>query len=512
MQHDARRSLLRIELAWAGCIVATMVEEVALAVYAFGDGGVSAVGVAALVRSLPAGLLGPLVAAHLSHHHPTRHMRITLVLRLTVLAAAALVIAAGWPSWGVYALAGVGATALTVYWPAQTAMLPTAATTTDELTRANLVLTATEHGAALVGPAVAAGAIALSGASAAFAVAAVVTAFGFAASLGVLGGTGAVEAVGERSPFRGYAAVAANRGARLLVGVFGTAFLCIGAVRVLVVPVAIELVGLGDGGVGLLTAAIGVGGLAGTALSLQFAARRRLARPLVRMLLVWGMSTAAVLLVSNGTVAASLLVVTGAAVALLDLTALTLLQRLVRDRDVDPVFAVAEGTSWVGIGIGGAIAAALADRLGVRPTLGIVGAVLAVLAVGSAGALRRIDVRARYPEPQIAALRAVHLFDRLPPLAFERLALDLVWLRFQPGDRIIGAGEPGDRFYMIHEGSALARTDEVEQSLGPGDWFGEIALLHDVPRTATVSATSDLVVLALDRHEFLAAITARGSP
>ena len=511
MTRDPKRSLLRIELAWAGCIVADMVEEVALAVYAFEAGGVGAVGVATLVRSLPAGLLGPLIVGRLSHHHPARHMRGALAARTAMLAAAALAAASDAPATVVYALLSLGAIAFTLYWPAQSAVLPTAATTTDELTRINIVLTATEHGGALIGPAIAAAAIAVSGSGAAFAVAAVITAVGLVAALGVLGDARALEDPDARSPFKGFVALAHNPAARLIVGVYATAVLCVGAVRVLVVPVAIEQVGLGDGGVGLLTAALGVGGLVGTGVSLRFASRRRLARPLVRVLLVWGASTAAVLTVSNGSIAASLLIITGAAVALVDLTALTLLQRLVRDRDIDPVFGVVEGLSWAGIGVGGAVAAVLADTVGVRPALGLVGGLLAVIGVLSTGALRRVDVRARFPEPQIAALRAVHLFDRLPPLAFERLALDLMWLRFQPGEAIIRVGEPGDRFYMIHEGSALVRIGDAERSLGAGDWFGEIALLHDVPRTASVSATSDLVVLALDRHEFLMAITARAA-
>ena len=96
---------------------------------------------------------------------------------------------------------------------------------------------------------------------------------------------------------------------------------------------------------------------------------------------------------------------------------------------------------------------------------------------------------------------------RLP--ALERLAARFVQVHIEPGTELMRQGDPGDRFYLIADGRAGVAVDGRHLvTLTAGDFFGEIALLRDVPRTATVTALTDVEVLALDRDDFLSAVAA----
>jgi CRP-like cAMP-binding protein len=145
---------------------------------------------------------------------------------------------------------------------------------------------------------------------------------------------------------------------------------------------------------------------------------------------------------------------------------------------------------------------------GVRWALAATGILLPVLALASWARLRGIDERAVVPERELELLRSLPLFAPLPPATLEHLARSLVPVEASTGTEVTRQGDVGDRFYLVDKGELGVTIDgEVASTLGPGDHFGEIALLRDVPRTATVTARTDASLLALERDEFVSAVT-----
>jgi CRP-like cAMP-binding protein len=93
-------------------------------------------------------------------------------------------------------------------------------------------------------------------------------------------------------------------------------------------------------------------------------------------------------------------------------------------------------------------------------------------------------------------------------MTLEHLAGRLVPLRLEPGTVVVREGDPGDRFFIVAEGTVeVSEYGRAIAELGPGGYFGEIALIRDVARTATVTTATQTVLYALDRDDFLAAVT-----
>jgi MFS family permease len=203
-----------------------------------------------------------------------------------------------------------------------------------------------------------------------------------------------------------------------------------------------------------------------------------------------------------------LLGLVGIGVTVVDVAAVTLLQRVVPDEVLARVFGVLQTVFVATIGFGAIAAPLLVTWLGARGALIATGALLPTLSVLLWTRLRALDGVGMAPEDTLELLRSLPIFRPLPAPIIEELASKLVAVNTSAGEQVIREGDPGDRFYLIGAGEVNVHSDgRPMATLGPGDYFGEIALLRDVPRTATVEAKTHTRLYALDRDEFLSAVT-----
>lgn len=508
----ANRELRRIELAWAGSVTGDWAYAVALAVFAYQAGGVAAVGLVGLIRFVPAAVAAPFAAILADRYPRQRVMLAADVVRGACLAGAAGAALLDAPVGVVYGLTVVVSVAATAFQPAQAAILPSVARGPQELTAANVTSSTIESIGSFAGPALGGLLVAVTDPGTVFAV----TAGTFAWSAVLVSRIRAEKTVSESESGRGllhealagFRTIALESRLRLLVGLYAAQTLVAGALNVLIVVSALELLDLGEAGVGFLNSAVGVGGLAGALAAVVLVGRRRLASGLGAGLVLWGAPIAVIGLLATPAAAIVCLAVVGVGNTIVDVAGLTLLQRAVRDEVLARVFGVLESLVVATIGLGAILAPALVALFGVRGALVAVGAFLPVLAALFWRRLAALDAAAPAPERELALLRAIPLFAPLPAPALEHLAGALVPVSAAAGTEIVREGDPGDRFYVVGAGEAEVRVDgRALGKLGRGEYFGEIALLKQVPRTASVSALTDVELLSLERDEFVSAVT-----
>ena len=297
-------------------------------------------------------------------------------------------------------------------------------------------------------------------------------------------------------------------GASLVAGDFVAQTFVRGLLVTLIVVSSIELLGMGDSGVGLLNAAAGLGGLVGALSALGLSGGPRLARAFTVALAGWGLP---LILIGAWPVAALALValfVTGVSNALLDVSGFTLIQRGVRNEDRVTMFGVMEGLFGIGLLVGSLMGPVLVALLGARVSLVVAGAILPILAFITWHPIAKRTRRPPLVEGRLGLLRSNPLFAPLPLTALDSLAESLVPVSYAEGEVVMRKGEPGDTYVLIEEGEVEIAADGRSLGVcGPGDGVGEIALLRRVPRTATVVARTDVAGYAIDAASFLIAVS-----
>jgi MFS family permease len=508
----ANANLRRLELAWVGSMIGTWSYSVALMVYAYHAGGPGAVGLAGLIRWFPAGLASPF-AGMLGDRYPRlRVMKASDLVRAAAMAGVTAAVILDAPAVTVYVLAAFVAVVSTAFQPAQAALLPTLARTPEELTAANVSSTTIEAVGFFVGPAL--GGVLLAATSTEVVFAATGGTFVWSAlllSLIRLERADEVRAARAhglgREALAGFATILADARLRLIVALFAGQTLIYGAFSILVAVAAIRLLGLGSPGVGYLTAAMGVGGLVGGFLALSLVGVRRLALAFGVGLILWGTPIVIMGAAPEAAVAFVMVALVGVALTLVDVAGITVLQRNVADEVLSRVFGVLHSFFFLTAGVGAIVAPALVDWLGVRGALITIGLYLPASAVLSLRQLAAIDAAAVVPTRELEQLRAIPIFAPLSAPALERLADLLERVRVPAGEVIFRQGDPGDRFYITAEGEVEIVVDERPPVVvGPGGYFGEIALLGSIPRTATARARTEVELYALDGDEFVAAV------
>jgi MFS family permease len=505
------RDLRLVAAAYALFSAAEYGVWIAMLVYAYGQGGATTAGVVAVAQLVPAALVAAPAAGFADRHGARRVLVAGYVLQALAMAATAAVLLGGGPPLAAYALAAAAASAVTLTRPAQGALLPALAATPDELTAANVVTGWVESASMLAGPALAGALLALAGPGLVFAV--------FAGSAAV----SAALAAGLRAPAAlaagggwdgaggvvdGLRTLARERAAALVVTVLAAQFVVIGGLDVLAVVVAVSLLDLGQAAAGYLTAAFGAGGLAAGLVTARLIGRSRLAPFLLTAMAGWG----GALIVLGGALTAPaaflLMAAAGLFRSLLDVAGRTLLQRTAPADAVARLFGVLESLTMIGLAAGSLLAPLLVGLGGGRAAVVGVGLVLPLLALALAGPLRRLDAAATVPAVEMALLRCLPMAAPLPAPELEALAHSLRPVELPAGAFAEVEGERGDRFSVVARGEVeVLQQGRLLRLLGRGDGFGEIALLRDTPRTASVRARGDVLLYTLAKEDFLRALT-----
>jgi CRP-like cAMP-binding protein/predicted MFS family arabinose efflux permease len=503
-------NIRRLEGAWAVSIIAYWAYGIALAVFAYEEGGAPAVGLVGLVRFIPSAIASPFVAMLGDRYRRELVIVVAELLRAALVALTVVVIVVDGPFALVLLLSAFAAVAYSAEGPAESALLPSLATTPAELTAANVTSSTIESLGIFGGPAIGGLLLAATSPEVVFAAAAVAfTLSAFLVSLvRVEGQQERPEQIGGviREFTAGFVTLAREPGLRVLVGLLAAQTLVAGALNVLIVVSALRLLDLGEEGVGFMNSAVGIGGLVGALVSAALIGRRLTSNFLVGILL-WGLPIALIGVVPEPVPALIFLALVGLGNTLVDVSAFTLLQRAVPDEVLARVFGAVQAL-WVGaIGIGAIVAPPLIAALDIRGALIVTGALLPILATLLRRRLSPLD-EVPIPVRELQLLRGIEIFKPLPPPVLESLAHALVPVRVEAGREVFREGELGDRFYIVADGEVeVVQDGEVVNLTGPGGFFGEISLLRDVPRTATVRAKTEVELRALERDEFIAAVT-----
>lgn len=514
--------LRRVNLALAGSSAGDWAYGVAVSIWAYQQGGVTAVGVFGVIRYVVMAIVAPF-AATLADRFPRKQVMIWAdVSRSVFVAIGAAAIATDVAPIIVYALALVTSVIGSAFRPAQASILPQLARTPKELTGANVVASTIDSLSFFVGPALCALLLAVADIPVVY----MLNATTFALSAIILLGlhvpagdtTDTADAGGADEPepgflseaMAGFKTIIASRDLRLIALLALAQTVVAGASLVFEVAIVFDLLERSESSLGILDAILGIGGLIGGFLVMVLARRQRLATDFGIGVFLWSAPLFLIVIWPSFAVAALAMGIIGLANSMVDINVFTILQRLTAEEVMGRVFGAIEAAYIAGMAIGSLAMPLLIEAFGLRPGLAVIGGIVAAMALVSLPALARIDRTALAPVGR-DLLDGVPMLAALPTPVLERLARRLEPLGVASGAVVFSQGDAGDRYWLIKDGTVTVSIDGVETTqLGPGDGFGEIALLRDVPRTATITATSDLELLGLDRDDFIPAVTGHG--
>jgi MFS family permease len=516
----ANPGLRRLQIAFAGSIVGDWAYAVGVALYAFEQGGPTAVGVLGVIRYISLAVITPF-AATLGDRYPRRLVMISSDLsRAVLIAVAAVLIWSDGPPIAVYALAVVTAICGSPFRSSQASILPQLARDPIELAAANVASSTIESIGFFAGPALAGLLLAVTSIPVVYVFNVITFVWSAALVLGVRLPAREKESPSDEAPERegflaeasaGYKAIFGDRNLLVLIGLYCGQTVVAGASLVFTVAIALDLLDVGRSGLGFIDATLGIGGLVGGFVALVLAQRGHLARDFGIGVILW--SAPLLLVAAWPTITATVIcmILLGLANSVVDVNAYTILQRITPEGTMARVFGAMESAVIGGMALGALLMPALISWIGLRWGLAVIGASVSVLVVLGVPSLHKIDVVIE-PPTSLGLLRGVPLLALLPEPTLEALARSVVRVEAAPGEAVIREGEPGELFYIVESGEVEVTKDGRHvAALGAGDYFGEIALLRDVPRTATVTAKSETVLQALDRATFVPAVTGQGA-
>ncbi len=532
-------NLRRLNLAFAGSAIGDWAYATAIVIWAYDVGGVRAVGLWFTVRLTLLAIATPF-AATLVDRLPRRAVMVGADVTRAVIASvvALLIWADATPAW-IFILATLASIVSAPFRPAVAAILPTLVDSPEELTAANGTTSTIDSLSFFIGPAI--GGLMVTWFGIPFVVAFNALTFVWSAALlvrirpravpvvGVAVGDApqvavegvAGEAVADPEPagadaakesflaesMAGFKTIWRDKDLRLISGLYTVQTVVAGASAVFSIEMAVQMTTFGSRGVGYLDSIFGLGALLGGLVAIGRASARRLATDFGVGVVFWAIPLLLTAVWPQMWAVFLALFVIGVANPIVDVNAATILQRTTADEVMGRVFGALETAAIASMALGSAIMPVLIEWVGLRWALAVLSLMVSAAVLPAFGRLRRMDAVLAEPEG-LVLLRGIPMFAPVEPKALELMAQRMVRIEVPAGETIIREGEPGDRFYVVESGILTATfRGEVLSQMGAGDPFGEIALLRDVPRTATVVADEPSVLLALDRGPFLDAVT-----
>jgi MFS family permease len=514
----SNEAVRRAQLALAGSTIGDWSYSVAISVLVYDRAGATWVGIAQICRLAPAAIAAPFLASLVDRYPKQRVLFVTDAARAAIMAGICLSAAVGAPLFVLLALVSTAQLVSTVFWPAQAAMMPTLVRDPEELAVANITLTTVESTGSVIGPALGASVLAVFGTTLAFVVPIAAYTLSAVAVTRVRPHVAEADTPADLSDdqaagatrhavFAGLAAIVRHSDVRVLVGLYCAQVLVAGALNVLTVVAALQLLDAGDGGVGAMVAAVGIGGLVGAVPALALSHRVRLTTTFVLGLLLWGVPIALIGLAPSLPLSLVMLALVGAGNTLVDVSAITLLQRATPGELIGRVFGVLESIAIASVVVGAGLTPVLLRLVGDRGAFLVTGAILPIVTLPLWRRLRHLDAPTVEPR-RIDLLRGDPIFASLPNDMIEQLASSLEPLSLEAGQVLFRDGDAGDRYYLIDDGNVrIEPPGHAARMLGQGEGFGEISLVRDIPRTATARAETPVSLYALRGDEFVSTVT-----
>lgn len=504
--------LVRLELAWAAYNGADWAVWMCLLVYAYDAGGSVGLGAMALVQLIPSMLLAPYIGAYTDRQRPGRVLLAGYLIIGITMAAVACAMLFRAPAWMILVLAPFINIGITIPRPAQPALLPGVVHSPSELTAANVLSGWMDNASMLIAPALAGVLIGIGGPKLAIYMLAVLS-FIAAALVIPIPGPLPVESGGIRGSLttqvlEGIRVVRSDKSMCLLVTLQASQYILVGALDMLFVVLAISVLGMGESGAGYLQSAVGAGGLLGASITTLLVARKRLAPALVA-----GIVMVALALVTLGlypTILSALILFAAAGLGrtVMDIAGQILLQRSAGPHMLSYVFSLLESLMNIGLAIGSLLVPILVGLSGVRTALIGTGILFFIIIVLAWKGLRSVDAAATVPHVEIRLLQSIPIFSHLPARQLEGLARALEIKTYSPGSIVICEGDRADFYFVIADGEVeVEYLGETVAHLTRGEGFGEIALIKDIPRMATVLATRETKICCLRKELFILALT-----
>ena len=512
-------NLRRIQIALAGSMIGDWAYATAVAVWAYSVGGAQAVGIWTAVRLALLALTSP-IGATLADRMPRKSVMIVSdVLRAALVVLAALCLYLDLPSVTIFVLATLASVAGTAFRPAQRALMPALANRPEELTASNGTSSTLESLSFFVGPALGALLLGVAGVDVVF----LVNAGTFAwSALFVLGvrvpradrpDSAGPAAEHEAKPsfvsetLAGFRTIFADRDLLVVTTEVAAQTVVAGASAVFTLVMAVDILGSGARGVGYLESVLGVGAILGGFVAIARATRLKLAQDMTTGVILWSLPLLLVSIWPHPVTAFLAVALLGLGNPLVDVNMDTILQRIAPDEVLGRVFGALETCLISTMALGAILMPILNAWVGLRASLAVLGLGVSAVAVAGLPRMRSLDNRLSRPAG-VEVLQGIAMFAPLAPSLLETLARRLDPVTVAPGEVFIREGDPSDRFYVIASGLVeVTQGSVVLRHEGPGDFFGEIGLLRDVPRTATITAVEPTELLALERKDFLDAVT-----